>query len=129
MPIPHHRLALLAVAAAGLTASLAHAGLPRGVKLVADDQIADEATGTTIANGRAELSVERQNIHGRADSIEVRPGIDEVLFKGSAEITSGRAVYRGDTISCTLDFRRCVPVTADQPLPASAAPETVTVPR
>lgn len=103
-------------------ACAASAGVPRGVRLIADEQIADETTGTTIARGRAEISVEKSNIRGSAAVIEVRPKIDEVLLKGGAEITIGRAHYKSETLSCTLDFRRCIAVDADQPLPASAEP-------
>lgn len=111
--------------------STARAGIPRGLVLAADEQIADEATGTTIARGHAELTVEKHAIRGRADTIEVRPAINEVLLKGKATLAVGARTYASETLSCTLDFLRCVAVDDSQPLPASAfnAGDAETMPR
>lgn len=111
---------LIAIAIASSHVSGALAGIPRGLVLAADEQIADEATGTTIARGNAELIVEKYAIRGRADTIEVRPAINEVLLKGKAVLAVGARSYASETLSCTLDFARCVRIDADQPLPASA---------
>jgi hypothetical protein len=113
-------LLVLAAMTGALAPALVLAGVPRGLILAADEQVADEGTGTIIARGHAELSVEKYAIRGRADTIEVRPAIDEVLLKGSATVSVGGKQYRSETLSCTLNFARCVAVDANQPLPASA---------
>jgi len=113
----------------GLVVLPAFAGIPRDMVLAADEQSADEQSGTTIAKGHAEVSVEKRNIRGRADAIEVRPKIDEILLRGGANVHVGNREYRSDTISCTLDFNRCVVVDADQPLPASALFDAEMTPR
>ncbi len=111
---------VLALAATCGSAYMTLAGVPRGLTLAADEQIADETTGETIARGNAELNVEKHSIRGTADTIEVRPKIDEVLFVGRAVVKVGRETYKSDKVSCTLNFARCAAVNADQPLPASA---------
>jgi hypothetical protein len=110
----------LALLALGSSSLICAAGVPQGLSLAADEQIADEVSGETIARGNAELNVEKYRIRGTADAIEVRPKIDEVLFSGRAVVKVGRETYRSDKVSCTLDFARCAAVNADQPLPASA---------
>ena len=110
----------LALIAFGSGSLICAAGVPRGLTLAADEQIADETTGETIARGNAELNVETHMIRGTADAIEVRPMIDEVLFSGRAVVKVGRETYQSDKVSCTLNFARCAAVNADQPLPASA---------
>ncbi len=100
-----------------VAASSAEAGVPRGLVLAADEQIADEATGTTVARGNAELTILQRAILGRADTIEVSPPRNEIIFKGGAVLAVGRARYQSETVSCTLDFSRCAPVNTD----ASAA--------
>ena len=111
---------ILAVAVAVSGAPMSVAGVPRGLSLAADEQIADEVSGETIARGNAELNVEKYQIRGTADQIEVRPKINEVLFVGRAVVKVGRETYQSDKVSCTLNFARCTAVSADQPLPASA---------
>ncbi len=98
-------------------ASPAAAGIPRGVTLSADEQIADDRTGQIIARGNAEIAVGNQSISGRADVIELRPGANEVLLKGRAVLTVGRRHYESDTVACSLDFIRCTTQGADQPAP------------
>lgn len=105
------------------------AGLPRGVVLIADEQIADDKTGDIIARGHAEIISDTYRIRGDADAIEIRPAINEILFKGSAQLTAGKRRYSSETLSCTLDFSRCVSVEADQPLPASALGRADMTPR
>ncbi|MCB1484460.1 MAG: hypothetical protein KDJ17_06165 [Hyphomicrobiaceae bacterium] len=105
------------------------AGLPRGVVLIADEQIADEKTGTTVARGHAEIISDKYRIRGNADAIEIRPAINEILFKGSVQLTAGKRRYSSETLSCTLDFSRCVSVDTDQPLPASALGRAEMTPR
>lgn len=112
--------AILAVAVAVSGTHVSLAGVPRGLSLAADEQIADEVSGETIARGNAELTVEKFHIRGTADTIEVRPKIDEVLFVGRAVVKVGRKTFQSDKVSCTLNFARCTAVSADQPLPASA---------
>ncbi len=105
----------------------AHSGVPRDVMLSADEQIADEKTGITIARGNAELTVASHRIRGTADVIEVRPKLNEILFKGRANISVKAQSYVSDTVACTLDFTRCTPVAGDQdlpPLPASVSAAT-----
>ena len=111
---------VLALFAIGGHSVVSLAGVPSGLTLAADEQIADETTGETIARGNAELNVEKHLIRGTADTIEVRPKIDEVLFVGRAVVKVGRETYQSDKVSCTLNFARCAAVNADQPLPASA---------
>ncbi len=123
------QLAVLAVAVAGSGAHMSVAGVPRGLSLAADEQFADEVSGETIARGNAELNVEKYQIRGTADQIEVRPKIDEVLFVGRAIVKVGRETYRSDKISCTLNFARCTAVSADQPLLASALATEAVTPR
>lgn len=93
------------------------AGIPKGVAVSGDEQFADDTTGVTIARGNAEISDGLGRIAGRADVIELRPGLNEILLKGRAGLTVGRRRYEGDTVSCTLDFMRCTAVEADQDLP------------
>ena len=111
---------VLALFALGSGSFVSLAGVPSGLTLAADEQIADETSGETIARGNAELNVEKHLIRGTADTIEVRPKIDEVLFVGRAVVKIGRETYQSDKVSCTLNFARCTAVSADQPLPASA---------
>jgi hypothetical protein len=100
----------------------AHAGIPRGVILIADEQDGDAATGITIARGNAELSVEKRAIHGRADVIELNPVRNEIQFKGRANLTVGRAHYDSDAVTCTLDFDKCANASTDaQVLPVPTA--------
>ncbi|MEQ1651284.1 MAG: hypothetical protein ABL897_02220 [Hyphomicrobium sp.] len=86
---------------------LANAGMPRGAMLIADEQDADPATGTTIARGNAEITVEKSRIFGRADVIEVRPAANEIKLKGRAFISVGDEHYQSDAVTCTLDFNTC----------------------
>lgn len=111
---------VMALIAVGSGSFMSVAGVPLGLSLAADEQIADETSGETIARGNAELNVEKHMIRGTADTIEVRPKIDEVLFVGRAVVKVGRETYQSDKVSCTLNFARCAAVNADQPLPASA---------
>ncbi|MEQ1716301.1 MAG: hypothetical protein ABL907_10010 [Hyphomicrobium sp.] len=124
---PH--LPAVAVLFAALSPGTVLAGVPRGLVLAADEQSADETTGTTVAKGHAEVTVERYAIRGRADTIEVRPAIDEILLKGGAVMKVGTKEYASEMLSCTLDFSRCVVVDADQPLPASAFGSAEITPR
>ncbi len=126
---PIIKLLVLAPALAGIATHAVLAGVPRGLTLAADEQIADETTGVTIARGNAELNVEKFQIRGTADSIEVRPKIDEILFSGRAVVRIGGETYQSDKVSCTLNFTRCAAVNADQPLPASALGEVAVTPR
>ena len=105
---------LLAVAA---VASPAAAGIPRGLMLIGDEQMGDEATGVTIARGHAELVVEKQPIHATADVIELHPKTNEILLKGRALLSVGQRKYQSDTVTCTLDFSQCASVETDQELP------------
>ena len=100
-----------------IVATSAGAGIPRGLMLMGDEQNGDESTGVTVARGHAEVSVEKQPIHGKADVIELRPKTNEILFKGRADLTIGREHYVSDTVTCTLDFSHCATVEYDQPLP------------
>ena len=97
------------VAAVSLVAfaPLAHAGLPRGAMLSADEQDADETTGVTIARGHAEISIAAQRIFGHADTIELRPRGNQIVFKGGAQLRVGSARYEGEAVTCTLDFFKC----------------------
>lgn len=126
------RLTALVTVAAGLQFAPpvpACAGVPRGVVISAGELIADETTGTTIARGHARIAAEKYAIDGQADTIEVRPAINEILLKGAARLSVGARRYSADTLSCTLDFARCVTVDADQPLPASALGAAQIAPR
>lgn len=118
--------------AAGLAVQLffwgtlaAYAGLPRDVELSADEQLADEATGVTIARGNAVLTVRERQIAGQADVIELRPKLNEILFKGRAKLNVGHFLYESDTVSCTLDFIRCASVEDDQALPELSGSATI----
>ncbi len=111
---------VLALCACFTGAAVTRAGVPQGLTLAANEQIADETTGETIARGNAELNVDKHRIRGTADTIEVRPKIDEILFVGRAVVQVGKHKYQSDKVSCTLNFARCTAVNADQPLPASA---------
>ncbi len=111
---------VLALFALGSGSFVSLAGVPSGLTLAADEQFADETSGETIARGNAELNVEKHLIRGTADTIEVRPKIDEVLFVGRAVVKIGPETYQSDKVSCTLNFARCAAVNADQPLPAPA---------
>lgn len=94
----------------------ADAGLPRGAMLVADEQDADADTGVTIARGNAEISIEKQRIVGRADSIELRPATKDIVFKGRARVTVGSDTYtRAEVVTCTSDFSRCANGAASDP--------------
>jgi lipopolysaccharide export system protein LptA len=106
-----------------------NAGIPRGVMLSADEQSADETTGVTIARGNAELTVEKQPIRARADVIELRPKSNEILLKGRADLSVGSDRYRSDTVTCTLDFSRCLAVEPDQDLPDTPGGAAATLPR
>ena len=107
-------LPCLSIIASQAFAPLAHAGLPRGAVLMADEQDADETTGVTIARGHAEISVETQRISGHADAIELRPPSNEIVFKGGAAVSVGTARYDGETVTCTLDFTKCATAPASQ---------------
>ncbi len=106
-----------------LAATLAHAGMPRGVVLIAGSQDADDKTGITIARGDAQLHVEKRPISGRADQIEINPVSKQILLSGRASLTVGQKQFDGALIACTLDFNRCT-VDADAhalaPTPAAA---------
>jgi len=95
----------------------AAAGIPRGVSLSADEQIADDKTGEIIARGNAEIAVVNTSINGRADVIQLRPQANEVVLKGRAVLTVGHRRYESDTVACSLDFMRCAAEAADQPEP------------
>ena len=104
-----------------LTLAAAHAGIPRGAVLTADEQDADETTGVTIARGNAEIAIEPQRILGRADQIELNPATNEIQFKGRAVLTVGRERYESDAVTCTLDFYKCATAASGQSLPAPPA--------
>lgn len=120
------RIAVLSAAAFAVSVN-AHAGMPRGAELMADEQDADPATGVTTARGNAEIRIESYRILGRADRIDVDPGRNEIQFTGHALITVGDARYESDQVTCTLDFEKCAPVKPAQvtPAPATAMPDTV----
>lgn len=89
--------------------------------------MADEKTGITIARGNAELTVQSHRIRGTADVIELRPKLNEILFKGRANLSVRSSTYVSDTVACTLDFTRCTAIADDQdlpPLPASVSADT-----
>lgn len=88
-------------------AGAADARIPRDVIIVADEQDADPETGVTIARGRAEIRVERMQISGRAETIEIRPKDNAVLFKGGAFVSVGDERFSGEDVVCTLDFYTC----------------------
>jgi hypothetical protein len=114
---------------------LAQAGIPRGAILIADEQDADPQTGVTIARGNAEIKFERQPISGHADSIELNPVSNQIVFKGRAVLSVGRDHFESETVTCGLDFSKCtagaaavvqalpisVPVTAPTPVMPDAA--------
>ena len=119
-PVPRKTSLALAglVALSGVALSgVALAGVPRGVTISADEQTGDDVTGVTIARGNAELTVEKQPIHAKADVIELRPKSNEILLKGRADLTVGAERFQSDTVTCTLDFTRCLAVEPDQELP------------
>ncbi len=69
----------------------------------------------------AELACERDDV------IEVRPKLNEILFKGRANLSVKASTYVSDTVACTLDFTRCTAIAGDQdlpPLPASVSAAT-----
>jgi hypothetical protein len=105
-------------------ASPATAGIPRGLVLIASEQDADVETGITIARGNAEISISQRAVLGNADSIELNPVAQKILFKGHAVVTVGRARYASDLITCTLDFYSCAPALDFQTAPD---PETAAV--
>jgi hypothetical protein len=108
-------------------AETTEAGIPRGVVLIADEQDADAATGITIARGNAEIKIEKQPIAGRADSIELNPVRNEIIFKGHTLVTVNRDRYEGAAVTCALDFSKCAAMpppqddAAAQALPPPAA--------
>jgi hypothetical protein len=106
----------------------AYAGVPRGVVLIASEQDADPETGITIARGNAEISVAQRAVAGAADTIELNPVAQKILFKGHAVVTVGRARYASEIITCTLDFYSCAPSPEAQAAPV-AADAAVTNPR
>ena len=106
-------IAVSCVLASGLITP-AHARLPHGAVLSADEQDADPQTGVTIARGNAEISVAKFAILGRADAIELHPGANEIQFKGGARVTVGEQRYDGEAVTCTLDFSRCATVLPNQ---------------
>lgn len=97
----------------------AHAGMPRGAIVSADEQDADPETGITIARGNAAISVEKLRILARADAIEINPAAKQIHFKGRALVTVGAQRYQGETVACTLDFNTCA--TGDAVAPAAPA--------
>jgi lipopolysaccharide export system protein LptA len=97
--------------------------------LTADEQSGDETSGVTIARGNAELTVEQRPIRARADVIELRPKSNEILLKGRADLLVGTARYQSDTVTCTLDFSRCLAVEPDQDLPDVPGGAATTSPR
>jgi hypothetical protein len=119
--------AAIVVSLMGLASTATLAGVPRDLVLAADEQIADDATGITIARGNAEVLVTAHHIRGTADVIEVRPNFNEILFKGRANLSVGATSYASDTVSCTLDFTSCTAVGDDQDLPP--LPAAATTPR
>ncbi len=114
---------LFCIVGIAVIATAAHAGLPRGAILTADEQDADTATGITIARGNAEIAIERQRILGRADQIEINPAGNEIRFNGRAVLTVGGERYESDVVTCTLDFNKCAAVARGQALPAPAVAE------
>jgi hypothetical protein len=90
----------------------AYAGMPRGAMISADEQDADAETGVTVAHGNAEISVEKSRILGRADSIEINPGKNQILFRGRAIVTVGAERFESDAVTCSLDFNKCAPFIA-----------------
>ena len=108
-------LAVIAVSVA------AHAGMPRGAVVSADEQDADTATGVTIARGNAEIAIEAQRIRGRADTIEITPSKNEIQFKGHALITIGDERYESEAVTCSLDFNRCASVDGQSPTTAASS--------
>ena len=109
--------------------AVAEAGIPRGAVMTADEQAGDETTGVTIARGNAELTIENLAIRARADVIELRPKSNEILLKGRADLSVGAKRYQSDTVTCTLDFTRCLAVEPDQELPDAPGGAAVTSPR
>jgi LptA/(LptD N-terminal domain) LPS transport protein len=101
---------------------LAQAGIPRGAILIADEQDADPETGVTIARGNAEIKFDKQPIAGHADSIELNPASNQIVFKGRAVLSVGRDHFESETVTCGLDFSKCTVGTAAvvQALPVSA---------
>ena len=116
---PVLRKTSIALASFVALSGAALAGVPRGVTISADEQTGDDVTGVTIARGNAELTVEKQPIHAKADVIELRPKSNEILLKGRADLSVGSKRYLSDTVTCTLDFTRCLSVEPDQELPDS----------
>jgi LptA/(LptD N-terminal domain) LPS transport protein len=82
----------LIIALAGIP--LAQAGIPRGAILIADEQDADPETGVTIARGNAEIKFDKQPIAGHADSIELNPASNQIVFKGRAVLSVGRDHFK-----------------------------------
>jgi hypothetical protein len=116
---------LIVVLAGSLSA---YAGVPRGVVLIASEQDADADTGITIARGNAEISIAQRAVLGAADTIELNPVAQKILFKGHAVVTVGRARYQSEFITCTLDFYSCAPSSAVQAAPVAES-AAVTNPR
>lgn len=115
------RVMLFAVEISFLASAAARAGVPRDMILAANEQTADDKTGVTIARGNAEIVAAAHRIRGTADVIEVRPKINEILFKGRVMLTVGTRSYSSDTVICTLDFIACSAITDDQELPSMSA--------
>ena len=114
-------IAILIACVAGFAAPGAFAGVPRGLVLSADEQDADDTTGITIARGNAEVAIAAYAILGHADVIELRPQLNEILFKGRAVLTVGHKYYENETVTCTLDFSRCTASAEGQTLPSPDA--------
>lgn len=123
------RVPALSIVILFAAAGAARAGVPRDLMLAADEQSADDATGVTIARGNAEVTVATHRIRGTADVIEVRPKINEILFKGRATLNVGAKSYVSDTVACTLDFTSCTTVQDDQDLPPLPSTAAATTPR
>ena len=95
-------------------ASSAHAGMPRGAVLSADEQDADATSGVTTAAGNAEIRIEAYRIVGRADRIELNPVRNEIQFTGHALITVRDERYESDAVTCSLDFNTCAVIQPSQ---------------
>lgn len=106
---------IIVVGGLGAVASVAKAGIPRGAILIANEQNGDITTGETIARGNAELIIPERKVSGKADTIELSPQRNTIVFRGHAVIDIGASRYQGETVSCTLDLVRCAPGEASGP--------------
>ncbi len=108
----------------------AHAGMPKGAMLIADEQTGDETTGETIARGNAELTIAVRGVRARADEIAIRPGRNEITFTGRALVFVGHQRFESEAVTCTLDLTRCVDAhAAPPPLPMQPTEQVPNVPQ